>query len=63
MPTVNISESLHARAKRLALDAGTTLGQLVHDGLERILDETEKKLAELKKKTKAGKAKTNPKVQ
>lgn len=63
MPIVYVGESLHARAKRLALDAGTTLGRLVHAGLEHVLDETEKNLAELKKKTKAGKAKTNPKAQ
>ena len=56
MATVIIKDAIHIRLKRLAIDAGTTIGQLVHDGCEHILDRGEEAVEILKKQTKAGKA-------
>jgi hypothetical protein len=50
MAVVTVDNSLHARIKRLALDTGVTIGQLVHQGCEHIVEKGEKALVELKKK-------------
>ena len=55
MATVTVKDTIHIRLKRLAVEAGTTIGQLVHDGCEHVLDVGEKAVSNLKKKTKAGK--------
>lgn len=65
MATVTVKDTIHGRLKRLALEAGTTIGQLVHDGCEHVLELGEAGVASLKKKTRAERAKvtTKSKVQ
>lgn len=62
MPTVTVKETIHGRLKRLAIELGTTIGHLVHDACEDALTAGEKRVAELKKSTKAGRQKASPKV-
>lgn len=50
MPVVNLHDSLHERAKRLALDTKTTLTKLVHEGVEWVVSKGEAALAQNSKK-------------
>lgn len=51
MPTINLKDTLHGRLKKLALDLGITLGELVHQGCENAITLGEKQLEALRKKT------------